>query len=89
MIIAILALILALISPDSNESATVIIPPMPTYAPTCHVKQAEEDLWFKAYSRGHYAFTELFSRLEYTRKGEYAIMRRTGQTKFIYCKKVA
>ena len=73
------------VAPNYNAPA---IPPMPDYAPTNHTSNEEDDIWCDAYDEAEAAFDTLFSQLEYARAGEYAIMRRVGQSKFIYCKKI-
>jgi hypothetical protein len=91
MIVAILAIILALISPSTgNVDQITVIPPKPTYAPTAHISE-EEDwalYWADAYGEYLIDFLDLFDSLSYSRTNGREIMRRRGQSKFIYCRKV-
>lgn len=86
MIVAILALILALISPVNSTGADVTI--IAAITPKS-VESEEDKFWCAEYDHAEACFDRLFNNLSYTRKGDYAIMRREGQSKFIYCKKAA
>jgi hypothetical protein len=64
MIIALIALVLAVFSPTASEQPIIVIPAMPSYAPT--VSQKWDALSYEEYvSEYSDEFTELFNSYSY------------------------